>query len=124
MLVPAPGLFSITTCSPQILDSRSAAMRATVSVDPPGAYGTTTRTGRVGQAWANVGRWTGGASANVGARATRRRGEPASDVWFRQARQSFCDDLSDRRAGHSHLQGACKRQADHDEGAGQHTDRD
>jgi hypothetical protein len=28
-----------------------------------------------------------------------------------------------RRVGHSHLQGARKRQADHDEGAGQHTDR-
>ena len=28
------------------------------------------------------------------------------------------------RVGHSHLQGARKRQADHDEGAGQHTDRD
>ena len=27
------------------------------------------------------------------------------------------------RVGHSHLQGARKRQADHDEGAGQHTDR-
>src|SRR6516162_3579390 len=73
MLVPAPGLFSITTCWPQILDSQSAVMRATVSVDPPGAYGTTTRTGRVGQAWANVGKLTAGASANVAARATRRR---------------------------------------------------
>src|SRR6266478_2557067 len=73
MLVPAPGLFSITTCWPQVLDSRSAVMRATVSVDPPGAYGTTTRTGRLGQAWANVGRLTAGASANVAARATRRR---------------------------------------------------
>src|SRR5215831_15263306 len=73
MLVPAPGLFSITTCWPQILDSRSVVMRATVSLDPPGAYGTTTRTGRVGQAWANVGRLTAGASANVAARTTRRR---------------------------------------------------
>src|SRR6516165_7755659 len=36
MLVPAPGLFSITTCSPQILDSRSAVMRATVSVRSAG----------------------------------------------------------------------------------------
>src|SRR5215831_7421403 len=72
MLVPAPGLFSITTCWPQILDSRSAVMRATVSVDPPGAYGTT-RTGRVGQARASAGRLTAGASANVAARATRRR---------------------------------------------------
>jgi hypothetical protein len=37
MLVPPPGLFSITTCCPQIRDSLSAVMRATVSVDPPGA---------------------------------------------------------------------------------------
>jgi hypothetical protein len=29
-----------------------------------------------------------------------------------------------RRMGHSHLQGARKGQADHDDGAGQHTDRD
>ena len=29
-----------------------------------------------------------------------------------------------RRVGHSHLQGARKRQADHDDGAGQHADRD
>ena len=67
MLVPAPGLFSITTCWPQIRDSRSAVMRATVSVDPPGAYGTTMRTGRVGQSCASVGRLTAVASANAAA---------------------------------------------------------
>src|SRR5262245_45759728 len=60
MLVPAPGLFSITTCSPQILDSRSAAMRATVSVDPPGAYGTTTRTGPGGPGLGKRGTVDGG----------------------------------------------------------------
>src|SRR5215467_1750565 len=73
ILVPAPGLFSITSCLPQILDRRSAVMRATVSVEPPSAYGTTMRTGRVGQAWANATRLTAGARANVPARATRRR---------------------------------------------------
>jgi hypothetical protein len=35
-----------------------------------------------------------------------------------------CDDLSYRRAGYSHLQGTRKGQADHDNGAGQHADRD
>src|SRR5215472_5817857 len=85
MLVPAPGLFSITTCWPQILDSRSAVMRATVSVDPPGSYGTTTRTGRVGQAWADVGRLTAGASANVAARAARRRRSMMSAVFNRHS---------------------------------------
>jgi hypothetical protein len=39
-------------------------------------------------------------------------------------RQSFCDELSHRRPEHSHLQSACKHQADYDEGAGQHTNRD
>src|SRR5262249_54164065 len=39
-------------------------------------------------------------------------------------RQSFCDELSHRWPEHSHLQGACKHQADHDEGAGEHTNRD
>src|SRR6516165_12752568 len=56
-----------------MLDRRSAVMRATVSVDPLGAYGTTIRTGRVGQAWANATRLTAGARATVAARATRRR---------------------------------------------------
>jgi len=37
---------------------------------------------------------------------------------------SFCDDVSYGRVGHSYLQGARKHQADHDDGAGQHADRD
>jgi len=43
-----------------------------------------------------------------------------------QARRgrSFCDDVSYGRAGHSHLQSARKHQADHDDGADQHADRD
>src|SRR5262245_3832899 len=63
MLVPAPGLFSIATCWPQIRDSRSAVMRATVSVGPPGAYGTTIGTGWVGQSCASAERLIAGASA-------------------------------------------------------------
>jgi hypothetical protein len=35
-----------------------------------------------------------------------------------------CGDVSHRRGGHSHLQSACKRQADHGDGTDQHTDRD
>src|SRR5215467_8607208 len=73
ILVPAPGLFSITSCWAQMPDRRSAVMRATVSVDPPGAYGTTIRTGRLGQAWANAARPMAGAIANVVASATKRR---------------------------------------------------
>jgi hypothetical protein len=37
--------------------------------------------------------------------------------------RSFCDDVSYGRVRHSYLQGACKHQADHDDGAGQHADR-
>jgi hypothetical protein len=46
--------------------------------------------------------------------------------WRRETAKErlFYDDLSHRRAGHSHLQGARKRQADHDDGTGQHADRD
>src|SRR5262249_15787555 len=45
MLVPAPPLFSMTTCWPHILESFSASMRATISVGPPAATGTMRRTG-------------------------------------------------------------------------------
>src|SRR5262245_9331158 len=49
---PAPGLVSMKNVCPSILPRRSAVMRAIVSVTPPGAYGTTTLTVRVGQACA------------------------------------------------------------------------
>src|SRR6266511_4472552 len=49
MLVPAPPLFSMTTCWPQIFASCSATMRATMSVGPPAANGTMKRTTRLGQ---------------------------------------------------------------------------
>ena len=48
-IVPAPGRFSITTdWPPQRADRRSARMRATTSVGPPAANGTTSFTGRDG----------------------------------------------------------------------------
>src|SRR5262249_33868718 len=49
MLLPAPGLFSITICWPHTSESRLVRMRATTSVPPPGGNGTTRRTKRFGQ---------------------------------------------------------------------------
>src|SRR5262245_30664499 len=46
---PAPALFSIRNCWPSRCDIRSANMRASTSVLPPAANGTTTVTGFVGQ---------------------------------------------------------------------------
>src|SRR5262245_714648 len=49
-MVPAPGRFSITTDWPfHRADKRSARMRATTSVGPPAANGTTSFTGREGK---------------------------------------------------------------------------
>src|SRR5262249_28834621 len=49
MLVPAPPLFSTTTCWPHVLESFSPSMRATISVGPPAATGTMRRTGLFGK---------------------------------------------------------------------------
>ena len=48
MLLPAPGLFSITNCWPSFSDRRWPISRAMMSVEPPGGYPTTHFTGRVG----------------------------------------------------------------------------
>jgi hypothetical protein len=48
MLVPPPGRFSMTNGWPSRSDSHCPIRRATMSVAPPGASGTITRTGRVG----------------------------------------------------------------------------
>src|SRR5689334_16643292 len=45
MLPPAPARFSITTGWPSELERRSPTRRAKMSVEPPGANGTTMRTG-------------------------------------------------------------------------------
>ena len=45
MLPPAPGLFSMMNCWPSESDSFWASNRASTSVVPPGAKGTTTLTG-------------------------------------------------------------------------------
>src|SRR5215469_9290527 len=47
-LLPAPDLFSMMTCWCHITDSLSASARATMSVGPPAATGTMTRTGLLG----------------------------------------------------------------------------
>jgi hypothetical protein len=55
MMPPPPALFSTTTVWPSTAPSFSASVRATMSVVPPGAKGTTSRTGLLGQAvWAEA----------------------------------------------------------------------
>src|SRR5579872_2438925 len=49
ILPPAPPLFSTTTDWPQTSCKRLLMRRAVISVEPPGANGTTTRTGLTGQ---------------------------------------------------------------------------
>src|SRR5947207_3733062 len=64
MLPPAPPRVSITTCWPHTSESRSPMTRAMMSVAPPAANGTITRTKRFGQACcANAGRATRPAEA-------------------------------------------------------------
>jgi hypothetical protein len=48
VLPPAPGMFSVTTCCPQLSDNFCATMRAITSVGPPAPNGTINRTGRAG----------------------------------------------------------------------------
>src|SRR5436190_22444743 len=50
MIMPAPGRFSITTGLLHKAASFAATTRAVVSIEPPGAVGTTTRTMRSGKA--------------------------------------------------------------------------
>ena len=45
IVVPAPGRFSTRTCWPRLCVSSAASARENVSVAPPGANGTTMRTG-------------------------------------------------------------------------------
>src|SRR5438045_577 len=52
MMVPAPGLFSITTLWPSRSDIEPPTRRAMMSVEPPGANGTSQRSGRLGNDWA------------------------------------------------------------------------
>src|SRR5262245_49721009 len=54
MLLPPPGLFSITKVWPSFSVSHWAMMRASTSVVPPGGYGTIHLTGFVGYSAAAV----------------------------------------------------------------------
>src|SRR4051812_23314817 len=75
MLVPPPGLFSITTCCPSRSESKGLRIRASRSVVPPAVNATTSLTGRVGWVWANAVRETKGTAAASPARPrTWRRG--------------------------------------------------
>jgi hypothetical protein len=71
-MVPPPGLYSVTTGCFQAACRRSATMRAMVSVGPPGAKGTISFTGLLGQgsacAWA-----IRGAAASVASTLRRER---------------------------------------------------
>src|SRR5690242_2936024 len=55
---PAPPRLSTTNCWPRISDNFAENTRAVMSLPPPGANGTITRTGLVGYCWA----WTGAAA--------------------------------------------------------------
>src|SRR4051812_46923731 len=54
MLPPAPGRLSITNCWPRASDSFCPTRRASTSVVPPGAKGTSNRTGLAGYACART----------------------------------------------------------------------
>src|SRR5258708_36010574 len=74
MSPPAPGLFSITTDWPQTSCRRLPTRRAVVSVEPPGANGTTMRTVFAGQSAAEARDTTmDGAATAAAARPTKRR---------------------------------------------------
>src|SRR5438876_679830 len=74
MLPPAPGLFSITTDWPQTSCRRLPTRRAVVSVEPPGANGTTMRTDLSGQSAAEAREKTiDGAASAAAPRPTKRR---------------------------------------------------
>src|SRR5258708_38135863 len=49
---PPPGMFSMMTCWPSVSPSAGCRMRASVSIGPPAANGTTMVTGRTGQSCA------------------------------------------------------------------------
>src|SRR3954467_12800336 len=68
MLLPPPGLFSITTGWPSFSCSHCAVSRASTSVVPPGGYGTTQCTARFGYCAS-----TAGAAAKSASSASVRR---------------------------------------------------
>src|SRR3954466_4089054 len=95
MLPPAPPLFSIMTCWPQISDSRAAAMRAAASAPPPGGKPTIMRTTRVGQAAACVDAMPGRAGV-ASAAAPKRRNSRRRSV---MAIPRLVRDLGEARHG-------------------------
>src|SRR5215510_6416598 len=75
MLLPAPGLFSISTVCPRRVCSQSLKIRATMSDDPPAGNPTTQRTGRVGYSavWADAASAANTIASNVAAATKRPR---------------------------------------------------
>jgi hypothetical protein len=69
---PAPGLFSTTTGWPSVRAMCSPTARAVMSAAPPGALGTTMRTGLAGKPCAHAGA-RGAAAARMEDRIRRRR---------------------------------------------------
>src|SRR3954467_4467636 len=64
MVPPAPARLSTTTAWPKSSASRAPTKRATRSTDPPGANGTSMRTGRVGYVCENAVLATASPTAN------------------------------------------------------------
>ena len=88
ILPAAPGLFSTKTFCPKVLESSAAVERATISELPPGAKGTTKRTGRVGQA-------SSAARAMPGSRLEQAIAPAPVSKWRREmASTSWVDGLS------------------------------
>src|SRR3954462_9306332 len=80
MLPPAPPTFSTTTDCPSVVRMRSAMMRATTSVEPPGGKGEMIVTGRDGYGCACTGAT---APAKASAKRTTFMIPPAPSLIFR-----------------------------------------
>ncbi|CUI63558.1 Uncharacterised protein [Achromobacter xylosoxidans] len=80
----APGLFSTTTVCLSASARRGAITRAMMSDEPPGGYGTTMRTGRVGHAsaWAQAGAQCAAPSAAAPSNNCLRFESMLSPLWY------------------------------------------
>src|SRR5688500_17940044 len=88
MIVLAPGRLSTTIVALMRLRSFSPILRATVSVAPPGGYGTIRRIGLDGNAAADSGFWASTGDAEAAARASA----PASSASDMRIMKSFRHD--------------------------------
>src|SRR5438552_11089197 len=112
---PAPATLSTITCCPSNCDMRGEMMRATTSIGPPAANGTTMVTGRPGQSCAAAGDAAAAASATaisiLGMAPSRAsvlahpagldRTRPALDLGRHELDQVFGRPALRRRDGHA-----------------------